>query len=145
LLRYVDDGRVSPSLFGASGSLRSGEGGRRELLLEEDPCGCMFRGLGDSSVGVSVSTETICSGFGLKAPGGMAFGGSAGNDLSTSIEDVSFSFDFDSAAALDFFLRLAISDSWQLMQKIPCEVLAYLRFSILRLQLRQRKHVAQKA
>jgi hypothetical protein len=126
-------------------SLRSGEGGRRELLLEEEPCGYVVRGRGDNSVGVSVSTEPNVSGFGLKAPCGMAFGGSAGKDFSTSIVDVSFSFDFDSAAALDFFLRLAISDSWQLIQKIPCEVLAYLRFSILRLQFRQRKQVAQKA
>jgi hypothetical protein len=31
------------------------------------------------------------------------------------------------------------------MQKMPCEVRAYRRFSILRLQLRQRKHVAQNA
>ena len=43
------------------------------------------------------------------------------------------------------FLRRAIRDSWQLMQKMPCEVLAYLRFSILRLQLRHRKQPAQKA
>lgn len=31
------------------------------------------------------------------------------------------------------------------MQKMPCEVRAYLRFSILRLQFLQRKHVAQNA
>ena len=44
-----------------------------------------------------------------------------------------------------FFRRLAIKLSWQLMQKMPCDVRAYLRFSIFFLQLRQRKHELQKA
>lgn len=52
----------------------------------------------------------------------MAFGGRAGRDFSTMTE--SLSRDFAWAAALDFFRRLAMSDSWQLMQKMPCEVLA---------------------
>lgn len=69
----------------------------------------VFRGLGESSVGVSVSTDPGVSGFGLKAPGGIAFGGNAGKDLSTSAG--SFSFALDCAAALDFFLLLAINDS----------------------------------
>lgn len=43
-----------------------------------------------------------------------------------------------------FFLR-ASSVSWQLMQKMPCEVLAYCRSSIFFLQLRQQKHEEQKA
>lgn len=95
-------------------------------------------------MGASFSDEGLS--FGLaKAPGGMAFGGRAGRDLSTSIGEASFSRAFACAAALDFFLRLAINDSWQLIQKMPWEVRAYRRFSILRLQLRQRKHVAQKA
>lgn len=38
-----------------------------------------------------------------------------------------------------------MSDSWQLMQKMPCDVLAYRRFSIFLLQFRHRKQVAQKA
>jgi hypothetical protein len=46
----------------------------------------------------------------VKALGGAALGGSAGRDLSTSMGDCS-SFFFAFAAALDFFLRLAISDS----------------------------------
>jgi hypothetical protein len=71
-------------------------------------------------------------------------GGSAGRDFSTSIGDWS-SFFFAFWAALVFFLLLAISDSWQLMQNMPCDVRAYLRFSIFRLQFRHRKHVAQKA
>jgi hypothetical protein len=58
-----------------------------------------------------------------KALGGMAFGGSAGKDFSMTIGDPSFSRAF-AWAAFDFFLRLAIRDSWQLMQKIPCDVLA---------------------
>jgi hypothetical protein len=95
-----------------SGADRSGERARRELLLDEDSLGgYVVLGRGDSSVGVSVSRELGVSGFGLKAPGGIAFGGSAGRDLSTSIEDCSFSRSFDCATALDFFRRLAISDS----------------------------------
>ena len=99
-------------MFEISGASRSGEFARRELLLEEEPFGgYVVLGRGDSSVGVSVPKELGVSGFGLKAPGGIAFGGSAGRDLSTSIEDCSFSRSFDCAAALDFFRRLAISDS----------------------------------
>jgi hypothetical protein len=41
----------------------------------------------------------------------MAFGGKAGRDLSTSIGDWSSFFNFACAAALDFFLLLAIRDS----------------------------------
>jgi hypothetical protein len=44
-----------------------------------------------------------------------------------------------------FFLRRAMRLSWQLMQKIPCDVRAYRRLSIFRLQLRQRKQLAQNA
>lgn len=43
------------------------------------------------------------------------------------------------------FLRRAMSVSWQLMQNIPCEVLAYFRFSIFRLQFRHLKQPAQNA
>lgn len=75
----------------------------------------------------------------------MALAGRAGNDFSVIIGECSFSLAFAAAAAFDFFRRLAMSVSWQPMQKMPCEVRAYRRFSILRLQLRQRKHVAQNA
>ena len=44
-----------------------------------------------------------------------------------------------------FFRRRAISPSWHSMQNIPCDVLAYLRFSIFFLQFRQRKQLAQNA
>jgi hypothetical protein len=43
------------------------------------------------------------------------------------------------------FRRLAMSASWQLMQKMPCDVRAYLKFSIFFLQFRHRKHALQKA
>ena len=59
--------------------------------------------------------------------------------------DWSSFFNLADAAARDFFLLLAISDSWQLIQKMPCEVRAYLRFSIFRLQFLHRKQVAQNA
>jgi hypothetical protein len=75
----------------------------------------------------------------------MTFGGKAGRDFSVIMGDRSFSRAFAAAAAFDRFFLLAIKVSWQSMQKIPCEVLAYRRFSILRLQLRQRKQAAQKA
>jgi hypothetical protein len=59
---------------------------------------------------VTLSSEGGVSSSGVKALGGAALGGSAGSDLSTSMGDCS-SFFFAFAAALDFFLRLAISDS----------------------------------
>ena len=69
-----------------------------------------------------------------------ALGGKAGSDFS------SFSLAFAcAAAAFDFFRLRAMSDSWQLIQKMPCDVRAYRKFSIFLLQLRHRKHVAQKA
>lgn len=46
---------------------------------------------------------------------------------------------------LFFFLRRCINDSWHSMQKIPCDVRAYFRFSIFFLQFRHLKHGAQKA
>jgi hypothetical protein len=54
-----------------------------------------------------------------KAFGGIALGGRAGRDFSVIIGECSFSLAFAAAAALDFFLRLAIRVSWQFMQKIP--------------------------
>lgn len=46
---------------------------------------------------------------------------------------------------MDFFRRRAIRDSWHDMQKMPCDVRAYRRFSILRLQFLHLKQLAQKA
>lgn len=93
--------------------------------------------MGVSESGVTRSLEN--------ALGGMAFGGKAGRDLSLIMGEPSFSRVLAWAAALDFFRLLAMRDSWQLMQNIPCDVRAYRRFSIFRLQFLQRKHVAQKA
>jgi hypothetical protein len=98
-------------------------------------------GRGESSVGVS---ESGVARSGAKDIDGAAFGGSAGSDLSVIMGEPSFSRSF-AWAAFDFFRRRAMRDSWQFMQKMPCDVLAYRKFSIFRLQLRQRKHVAQNA
>lgn len=57
-------------------------------------------------MGVSESGETRSS---EKALGGIALGGRAGNDLSTIGESLSRAF--ACAAAFDFFLRRAMSDS----------------------------------
>lgn len=93
-------------------------------------------------MGVSESGSTRSL---AKALDGMALGGSAGRDFSVIMGEWSFSLDLAAAAAFDFFLRLAIRVSWHPMQNMPCEVLAYRRFSIFRLQFRHRKQVAQKA
>lgn len=111
LLRYVDAGNPKPSGF------RSGDRAGRELLLDEDsvrPCGA--RGRGESSVAVSESGSTRSL---ENALGGIALGGNAGKDFSVTIGEWSFSLDLAAAAALDFFLRLAIRVSWQFIQKIP--------------------------
>ena len=60
---------------------------------------------------MSVSSESGVSWSGENALWRMAFGGKAGRDLSTSIGDWSSFFSFAFAAALDFFLLLAINDS----------------------------------
>lgn len=101
-------------------------------------------GRGDSSVGVSESASTRSF---EKAFRGTALGGRAGRDLSVIMGDASLSRDFEPEVAVDFdfFRLLAMRDSWQLMQNIPCDVLAYRRFSIFLLQFLHRKHVAQKA
>lgn len=49
---------------------------------------------------------------------GCSWGGSAGSDLST------LGVGPDAAFLDDFLRRRAISDSWHVMQKIPCEVRA---------------------
>jgi hypothetical protein len=89
-----------------------------------------------SEGGVSISGENELF--------GAALGGRDGRDLSRS---ELFAAVFCRCAALRavFFLRLAINASWHSMQKIPCEVRAYRRFSIFFLQFRHLKQLAQKA
>lgn len=107
---------------------------------------------GGSSVGVS---EYVSDG-GLSFPGGTAalrstaLGGKEGRDLSSSMLLLwccwRCLWRFDPFVVLWFFFRRrCINDSWHSMQKMPCDVRAYLRFSILFLQFRHLKHVAQKA
>lgn len=91
-----------------------------------------------SDGGVSRSGEkalcTLCE----TAPGGKD-----GNDFSNSMLLLACFCLPDEF--FDFFRRLAISPSWHSMQKIPCDVLAYRRFSICFLQFRHRKQLAQNA
>ena len=91
-------------------------------------------------VGGSEKTSDGVSKSGVKAfpPEGTALGGRAGRDLSTLAVGPGSGF-------FVFFRRRAMRDSWHDMQNMPCEVRAYRRFSILRLQLRHRKQLAQKA
>lgn len=96
-------------------------------------------GLGDSSVAV-VGSEKMSEGVSMSGVNWVAaLGGKAGSDLST------FACTEAEGGFLVFFRRRAIRDSWQDMQKIPWEVRAYRRFSILRLQFLHRKQFAQKA
>ena len=87
--------------------------------------------------GVSISGENALW-------GASSGGGSEGNVLSNFMPGPMV-FDFDRPLFCVFFLRRTIKDSWHSMQKIPCEVRAYRRFSIFFLQLRHRKQAAQKA
>jgi hypothetical protein len=75
---------------------------------------------------------------------GTAPGGSDGNAFSTGALPLAPPWACR-GAALAFFLRRAMSDSWQLIQKMPCDVRAYLRFSIFLLQFLHLKQLAQKA
>lgn len=97
-----------------------------------------------NSVGVSESvSDGGVSRSGVSAVCVAAPGGSDGNDFSNSmllLDCFCLPDEF-----FDFFRRLAISPSWHSMQKIPCDVLAYRRFSICFLQFRHRKQLAQNA
>lgn len=55
------------------------------------------------------------------------------------------SFDREAALRPVFLRLLAISASWQSIQKMPCEVRAYRRFSIFFLQFRHLKQSEQNA
>ena len=100
-------------------------------------------------VGSSVGVSEYASDGGVSWSGKKtlwpALGGNFGNDLSSNIvlllDDLCRPDEFFP----NFLRRLAISPSWHSIQNIPCEVLAYRRFSIFFLQFRQRKQVAQKA
>ena len=78
-----------------------------------------------------------------------ALGGREGSDLSNSIVLLLVGCGGLlcrlEAFLCDFFLRLCIRFSWHSMQNMPCDVLAYLRFSIFLLQFRHLKQFAQKA
>ncbi|KAL2813690.1 hypothetical protein BJX63DRAFT_211516 [Aspergillus granulosus] len=69
-------------------------------------------------------------------------GGRDGSDLSSFMPGLLCFFEL---MPRFFFLRRCIKDSWQSMQKIPCDVRAYRKFSIFLLQFRHRKHWAQNA
>jgi hypothetical protein len=120
----MDAGEVSRLKFAEDESFLLGWGGLGEV----------------SAVGGSENTSDGVSRSGVKVVGGAALGGKAGKDLSTLGTPPA-----DEGGFFDFFRRRAMRDSWHDMQKIPCEVRAYLRFSILRLQFRHRKQFAQKA
>lgn len=124
--------RLSSSDAGEASRLKFA--GDDSFLLD---CG----GRGDASVVVgSENTSEGVSRSGVKAACGCAaLGGKAGSDLST------FGAMPADGGFFDFLRRRAMSDSWQVIQKIPCDVRAYRRFSILRLQFLHRKQFAQKA
>jgi len=96
-------GDASLRKFAGEESFRLGWGGRGDNSL--------FRDSEKTSDGVSISgVKLLCE--------GPALGGKAGRDLSTFgtvVEDGGF---------FDFLRRRAIKDSWQDMQKMPCDVLA---------------------
>lgn len=119
----------------------AGEASRLKLAGDESVLlGCGGRGE-TSVVGGSENTSDGVSSSGVKdVCGPPALGGKAGRDLSTLGAGPA-----DDGGFFDFLRRRAIRDSWQAMQKIPCEVRAYRKFSILRLQFLQRKQFAQKA
>jgi hypothetical protein len=108
-LRYACGGSPRPSSLDVDSLLRSGDLVGRELLLDEDSVWlCDGRGRGEESVGVSESGSTRSF---EKAFGGIALGGRAGRDFSFTMGECSFSRAFAAAAALDFFLRRAMSVS----------------------------------
>jgi hypothetical protein len=67
----------------------------------------------------------------------------AGKDLSSNM--LLDNLEREDGARPVFLRRRAMSASWQSIQKMPWDVRAYLRFSILRLQLRHLKQSEQNA
>jgi hypothetical protein len=97
-------------------SLVPGDGSR--LKLEEESPLLAAGGRGDAlAVAGSEKTSDGVSRSGVKARSWGSCGGNAGNDLSTLGATAAGGF-------FDFLRRRAMSDSWQDMQKIPCDVRA---------------------
>jgi len=95
-------------------SVMAGEASRLKLELESFLL--ELEGRGETSV--VVGSEKMSEGVsmsGVKV--GRSWGGRAGRDLSTLGAGPGGGF-------FDFLRRRAISDSWQDMQKMPCEVRA---------------------
>jgi hypothetical protein len=97
----------------------AGEASRLKLAGEESVLwGCGGRGETSVVVGSEKTSEGVSS-SGVKEVGGPpALGGRAGNDLSTLGAECA------EGGFLDFLRRRAMRDSWQDMQKMPCEVRA---------------------
>lgn len=95
-------------------SVMAGETSR--LKLEDESPLLAWEGRGETSV--VVGSEKMSDGVSMSGVYvGGSRGGKAGSDLSTLGAGPGGGF-------LDFLRRRAISDSWQDMQKIPCEVRA---------------------
>jgi hypothetical protein len=95
-------------------SVMAGEVSRLKLELES----CLLECEGRGETSVVVGSEKMSDGVSISGVYvGRSWGGKAGSDLSTLGAGPGGGF-------LDFFRRRAISDSWQDMQKIPCEVRA---------------------
>ena len=127
-------------------SSESGDTSRFKFLADVSlpflACGC----LGDLPLGVSEYTsEGGVSSCGENALDGAAPGGNDGSAFSTDGVEPCPGGGPGLGVAFAFFRRRAIKLSWQLMQKMPCDVRAYRRFSIFLLQLRHLKQLAQKA
>jgi hypothetical protein len=131
---YVNAPLRASSDTGETSRLKSlGGNSRRELFLSG---GDLTPGVldCDSNGGVSVSGENALEGT---APGGRE-----GSAFSlTDIEPLAPPL----APVFVLFRLRAIKASWQLIQKMPCDVRAYLRFSIFFLQFRHLKQALQKA
>jgi hypothetical protein len=95
-------------------SVMAGEASRLKLDVESPRR--LWGGLGDTSV--VVGSEKMSDGVSMSGVYvGRSWGGKAGSDLSTLGAGPGGGF-------LDFLRRRAISDSWQDMQKMPCDVRA---------------------
>jgi len=96
---------------------RSAAGEASRLKFDDESPLLEVWGLGETSVvGGSEKTSDGVSRSGVKLEVDCSWGGRAGKDLSTlGATDGGF---------FDFLRRRAMSDSWQDMQKIPCEVRA---------------------
>jgi hypothetical protein len=95
-------------------SVMAGDASRLKLDVESPRL--LWEGLGEASV--VVGSEKMSDGVSMSGVNeGRSWGGKAGRDLSTLGAGPGGGF-------LDFLRRRAMSDSWQDMQKIPCDVRA---------------------